>query len=239
MIFKRLVFGMWVALTAVVTVGQSIAPIEAWTVDLSKKEKSRSIEIKRGSSRHIRPTVVDGSTAWVFPTNAEVVMRYKTDAMTNTYHSVTGGVHSATGGVLNVLWTPAQEGESDAYSFEIEAATGTTAQISISGTIFLKDSLATLATTTNPSAMTRLDWLLITNVNASSAPWGSGSGNDGAARAMATTNAASITNEAAIRLAGDVAGSNNVTTQIGLLTNTYVRITNISAGVWGFLLPGE
>jgi len=52
-----------------------------------------------------------------------------------------------------------------------------------------------------------------------------------------------LTNEAALRVVGDLAGSNNVTAAIAAarasISNSFLRVYDSGGGVWKVLLPGE
>lgn len=244
---RQALLSVWLMTVAVGAWCQSIIPMTEWEVDLSQPAKSKSIEIVKGSSRNIRPTVKYGSSAWVFPTNATVVLRYKTAAMTNSYYSITGSVYSATGGVLNALWTPTNEGTNDAYKFEIEAATGTTAQISLYGTIFLKDSLATYSSGTAIS-QTNYPWTddITVESNARIAGDLANSNNVDADISIHNTSTVAhldirgvIGTETTNRVAGDLAGSNYVDTLAASISNGFLRVIDSGGGVWVTKLPGE
>lgn len=235
MTFRKLIPFLVPVLFALNSFAQAIIPVEDWTVDLDKPTP-KSVNITRGESRHLQPTVKDGTEAWVFPTNVtvDVTMYYKSSDMTNAYYTVTGAVQHATAGVLRVTWKPAQEATAKAYSFEIKAATGTTAQISVYGSIFLKDSLTTVGSVTNPAYTVIFNWNAISNQNVTNGPWISSTNNiDTTARTTAnyatnwialTGNVSVATGTNALTIATNA--YNQATNALVIATNAYVYGTN-------------
>jgi hypothetical protein len=146
-----------------------IAPRDRWYIDYDNPSLHR-LEIRRGSTLILEPTVRQNGTAVDLTDATNVFLAYKAINATNFY-AVTGSVYSATGGVIQIRWTSAQETTNSALVGDIYITSTNATAVRCPLAITLTADAMYQATATNPTPRTSIDGATTTVLNPGLFPW--------------------------------------------------------------------
>jgi hypothetical protein len=230
--------------------GADIAPLLKWTVETARPA-AQDWPMRRGETVIFQPTFQNYGFALDLTEATNVLLRYKTAAMTNTYYAATGSVYLATGGVCRVRWTSAQEPTNPSVQYDLSVLSSSSVLCRTWGKLTFASSVADAgATSTVPEARYSLDWAVIDNSNIGSAPFlavGSITNADTSGTNAIATNAATAyqwahPTNAFLRSGAvtnvDASGTNDIATNAATAyqwahpTNGYLRagaVTNVDA----------
>jgi hypothetical protein len=156
-------------LTSDLCLAADIAPRDRWYIDYDNPSLHR-LEIRRGSTLILEPTVRQNGTAVDLTDATNVFLAYKAINATNFY-AVTGSVYSATGGVIQIRWTSAQETTNSALVGDIYITSTNATAVRCPLAITLTADAMYQSTATNPTPRTSIDGATTTVLNPGLFPW--------------------------------------------------------------------
>lgn len=200
------------------------------TTDVHKTLSARTLRHVQGSTAHQPWRFVDGDAAYDLTGATTVYLKY--GPSDNEWgQTVTGSLVNVTNGLVSVPFTVANTSTNGTFPFNLRVSDGTTVLCRAYGDLVLIPE-AGASSTTFPFG-TNVDLIGYTFINE---PWLEADDlptlyTDAYARALGGTNSAAITNEAALRAAGDVAGSNYADLVVGEHNTNVAAHADIRASV--------
>jgi len=160
------------AAAAAQTACAQLAAFRPRTVECTRYQ-SHDETIRRGESVLFEYTFETNDVAINLSAANTVILQYTpADPATNTTHSVvTGYVYSASAGKVRILWTSANEGVDDYYSYEVAVSGSTTTLVRAWGMLTLDAGVGDSSVATRPATLTTLDFDTVDIRNAGSAPF--------------------------------------------------------------------
>lgn len=222
---RTIVISMYIlGLSWMLAVAGSVVPPSKWIVR-THRPAAHDEEVRRGESENWIPQYVSYDGPWDISDAYSVLMRYRSEDMTNGYYYVvTGSVYNATNGQVLIPWTPAAEGHTNKYDYEIACKSVEGDMLKAYGTIEITGGdFSGAQTSSTPVAMHSINWGTVEHSNLGDAPF---------------------VNEYETDLEGDTVGDNAANTNVAVQGIPVSNEVPAAGQVWimqpdGTMAPGD